>query len=171
MKHCTKLISAFIIAFEVVTFISCDEVRKQVINTLATDEEKEALEKSETKEEDSPSFDPFYFKKAKDAMIGTVTISNTQKSGDGYNYTISADINNNTSKNIIKVVVTISSYDVNRDMFDTNAYNYDTKTLSVSISNNKSYRIHCSTVLETGYIFRGIMLDRVVFSDGSILNF
>jgi hypothetical protein len=110
MKYYTKLTGVLIFTFISTSFISCDEVRKQVVKSLATDEEKKALEQSETNKEEIPHFDPYAIKKAKDAMTGTVTISNAQKSGDGRNYQISADINNNTNKDIIKIILTISSY-------------------------------------------------------------
>ena len=119
MKYYTKLTGVLIFTFISTSFISCDEVRKQVVKSLATDEEKKALEQSETKKDEIPHFDPNAIKKAKDAMTGTVTISNAQKNGDGRNYQISADINNNTNKDIIKIIVTISSYDTSRDMFET----------------------------------------------------
>lgn len=79
MKYYTKLTGVLIFTFISTSFISCDEVRKQVVKSLATDEEKKALEQSETKKEEIPHFDPYAIKKAKDAMTGTVTISNAQK--------------------------------------------------------------------------------------------
>lgn len=171
MKYYTKLTGVLIFTFISTSFISCDEVRKQVVKSLATDEEKKALEQSETKKDEIPHFDPYAIKKAKDAMTGTVTISNAQKIGDGRNYQISADINNNTNKDIIKIILTISSYDTSRDMFDTSAYNYDKKTIDVSISSYSSHKINCSTILGTEYSFDKIMLDRVIFSDGEIMDF
>lgn len=171
MKYYTKLTSVIIFTFISTSFISCDEVRKQVVKSFATDKEEKPLEQSENKKEEIPHFDPYAIKKAIDAKKGTVTISNTQKNGDGYYYQISADINNNTNKDIIKIIITISSYDTNRDMFDTSAYNYDKKIIDVSISSHSSCKINCSTILETEYSFDRIMLDRVIFSDGDIMDF
>lgn len=56
-------------------------------------------------------------------------------------------------------------------MFDTSAYNYDKKTIDVSISSYSSHKINCSTILGTEYSFDKIMLDRVIFSDGEIMDF
>ena len=52
MKYYTKLTGVLIFTFISTSFISCDEVRKQVVKSLATDEEKKALEQSETKKEE-----------------------------------------------------------------------------------------------------------------------
>lgn len=43
MKYYTKLTGVLIFTFISTSFISCDEVRKQVVKSLATDEEKKLL--------------------------------------------------------------------------------------------------------------------------------